>query len=305
MNTDNIIDFTPLAGDELHPLYDGLINNVSEYTGLDPDDILCSCTCGELIFRAVTALKPEKAAVIGKLPECIHALESAGSEIVLLNTPDDAVPESTDLVFLSVFADRFGIGLDPDKIHDIENRCAETGARLIIIEHDSYIPDENICPGAAAAVIGTFPPLMPPVYGKIAYIACKDPGFIDDLRRSGAQNTIDHRILRGVSHIDVPALKRSAEYLLRERQYLAQCFERLSIKVCSSQTDRLVIYAPHIPQEALKARGIILPACEEEGFYKAAILNHEQNARLVYTLTEEICRALSMNFMRKQAVISE
>lgn len=276
---------------------DMLTRKIAEYEDVPADNIFCSGSMDDIIFRAVFAEMPGKAAVSDGLTEAVRALECVGCETAIVSDLCESLPREqshTDMVILtrSVSSER------ANKIYD---ECRRIGARLIIAESHIFIPDKKEILPENVSVIKTFPQFSASSSGSAGYIICRDSDFLEKLKSCGPMRRIDRSALFSLVGLDIEALRRQEKYIIRERGYLAECFERLAVKVYPSSDDFLMIETPLPVCEMLARHNIRTIVSRGNGIYIVPVSNHENNADLIRALTSEISRVLPLNFAARNA----
>lgn len=285
------IDVTPM-------LIKALFEKICEYTGFSADGIVCSSVTEELIFRIIRALKPRMTAVIGDRDDCVRALSANNCVFSVQSSPDDPLPEDTELVFIDVFSDRYKMGIAPEQLYSLSDKCSRAGARLGVIADRRYLPDEPFIPTGSSIILMSFPESCPQTAPKVSFAFCPDADTAAMLRQSAPENIVDSSVLYALAHTDIYTLSCNRERIIRERHYLTECLENLAITVSHSQTDRLRFTSPHISPAALRKRGIILPKPEDNA-YIIQIQGMDSDHALVRAVTKELTQGLSWNFIEK------
>ncbi len=285
------IDATPM-------LIKALFEKICEYTGFSADGIICSSVTEELIFRIIRAFKPRMTAVIGDRDDCVRALSANNCVFSVQNSPDEPLPEDTELVFIDVFSDRYKMGIPPEQLYSLSDKCSRAGARLVVIADRRYLPDEPFIPTGSSIIIMSFPESCPQTAPKVSFAFCPDADTAAMLRQNAPENIVDSSVLYALAHTDIQTLSFNRQRIIRERHYLTECLNNIEIKVSPSQTDRLRFTSPHISPAALRKRGIILPEPEDNA-YIIQIKSHGSDHSLVAALTMELESKISGNFMEK------
>lgn len=295
----NVKDFSADADRKLYESYMAeLALMISESEKVSPEAVFAANSADSLIYRAVYAARPKKAAVtVPNYSACERALLSADCSVAdIIVTEEDnfslpadiasRIPDSAELVYI---ADPSGNSLSPELLKSAEDRCALIGAYLIIEEY-GITHSAGYVPSGRAALIKTVSCSLGGYHRKAACIISSDSAFLEKIRLCGPDEP------QLTCAPDDGYKPHSEEYTARERNYIAQCLENLSIKVYPSAADFLLIKTPlpleHILESVSGGYNIRLSRCHVSDnyneLYRIAVLSHEENANLIYALSRGI-----------------
>ena len=238
----------------------------------------------EVIFAAVTALKPKKALLPAPtFAEYAQALETVGCEIQYVQTAEadgfalpmdfaEQITEDIDMVFLCNPNNPTGNLLSREETERVIRRAGALGCTVVLDEcFLDFVenPDEFSMLGISS-----------------------NPAIIEKLERSVQPwNVSSLAQAAGLAALAEDAYVRESLTTLRaERAYLLQALEKLGCRTYASQANYIFFRGETTLGEKLRAAGFLVRDCSNyaglgKGYYRVAVRLHEDNVKLVQALT--------------------
>ncbi len=275
------------------------------------------CQCGngaaDLIFRAVQAIRPERALLTAPtFAEYGAALDSIGCDMVRwqLREQDgfrlnaeflDAITPETDIVFLCEPNNPTGVTTDAALLERICDRCKQTGTWLVldecfldfVDEPEKHTKKHRLADMPKLLILRTFTKLYAMAGLRLGYCLSANTKLLEAMRVSGAPWAVS-----GVAQAAGIAALKETEYVRRVRAQTARERERmkcalrdLGLTVISGEANYLLFHGSRGLVEKLRQRGILLRGCGnfaglDDTWYRTAIRTAEENNRFLTTLRE-------------------
>lgn len=265
----------------------------------------------EVIFAAVTALKPQKALLPAPtFAEYAQALETVGCEIQYVQTAEadgfalpmdfaEQITEDIDMVFLCNPNNPTGNLLSREETERVIRRAGALGCTVVLDEcFLDFVekPDEFSMLGELAAyphviLLKAFTKLYAMAGVRLGYGISSNPAIIEKLERSVQPwNVSSLSQAAGLAALTEDAYVRESLTTLRaERAYLLQALEKLGCRTYASQANYIFFRGETTLGEKLRAAGFLVRDCSNyaglgKGYYRVAVRLHEDNVKLVQAL---------------------
>lgn len=265
----------------------------------------------EVIFAAVTALKPKKALLPAPtFAEYAQALETVGCEIQYEQTAEadgfalpmdfaEQITEDIDMVFLCNPNNPTGNLLSREETERVIRRAGALDCTVVLDEcFLDFVenPDEFSMLGDLAAyphviLLKAFTKLYAMAGVRLGYGISSDPAIIEKLERSVQPwNVSSLAQAAGLAALAEDAYVRESHTTLRaERAYLLQALEKLGCRTYASQANYIFFRGETTLGEKLRAAGFLVRDCSNyeglgKGYYRVAVRLHEDNVKLVQAL---------------------
>lgn len=290
------------------PLCEKLRENISGHENISPENILCGCGAADIIYRIVNALRPKKALIAEPtFSEYEKALNSAGCEIILYNLSEknnfklecdilDFISNDVDMFFLCTPNNPTGKLTDHEIIRKISLKCRKTKTLLALdmcffdfTENSGYDIQELLKNGAV--IIKAFTKIYAMAGLRLGYMLCYDTEFIKKAYLAGAEwsVSIPAQAAGEAAFEDKDFLRRTVDYISKERNFLYDGLNRLKIKYYKSDANFILLRSEKNLYKILMEKGILIRKCENfhgltNEFYRIAVRTHEENLLLLETL---------------------
>lgn len=265
----------------------------------------------EVIFAAVTALKPQKALLPAPtFAEYTQALETVGCEIQYEQTAEadgfalpmdfaEQITEDIDMVFLCNPNNPTGNLLSREETERVIRRAGALDCTVVLDEcFLDFVenPDEFSMLGELAAyphviLLKAFTKLYAMAGARLGYGISSNPAIIEKLERSVQPwNVSSLAQAAGLAALAEDAYVRESLTTLRaERAYLLQALEKLGCRTYASQANYIFFRGETTLGEKLRAAGFLVRDCSNyaglgKGYYRVAVRLHEDNVKLVQAL---------------------
>ena len=265
----------------------------------------------EVIFAAVTALKPKKALLPAPtFAEYAQALETVGCEIQYVQTAEadgfalpmdfaEQITEDIDMVFLCNPNNPTGNLLSREETERVIRRAGALDCTVVLDEcFLDFVekPDEFSMLGELATyphviLLKAFTKLYAMAGVRLGYGISSNPAIIEKLERSVQPwNVSSLAQAAGLAALTEDAYVRESLTTLRaERAYLLQALEKLGCRTYASQANYIFFRGETTLGEKLRAAGFLVRDCSNyaglgKGYYRVAVRLHEDNMKLVQAL---------------------
>ena len=280
------------------PKYTDLKNAIAEYENVNAENIAVSNGASEMIFAAVRAVMPKRAAMAAPcFSEYERALLSVGSEIIFYDTCEKnnfevredflKIAKDADMVFLTNPNNPTGTLIN-DTITDA---LPKTDAVCVIDECFLPFTDGESAKGKMP-VIKAFTKTHAMAGLRLGYMIA-DAEFTERVNAQlPAWNVNAAAAAAAIAACGCDGhIKKAREIIKEEREYLGGEFSRLGFKVFKSDANFLLIKGKEGVGEALLKRGILIRECDnfrnlDARFYRVAVKTHVENEILIRELGE-------------------
>jgi histidinol-phosphate aminotransferase len=297
---------------------------VSVSTGIPQTQFLCGSGASQLLLAVVQALRPGRTVIpVPSFYGYEHAAAAGGGETVFYGLRkeqgygyDSGICEmltpQTSLLFLANPNNPVGNLTEDTALEALLAHCRKQGIYVVLDE--CFI--EFCRKGQAVSFLNRlrdFPNLMvlraftksyamPGV--RLGYLACADEELLSRIKAQLPEWNLSVFAQRaGVAALEEKDyLKRTVEYVERERTYLMQQLRGLGIRVYDASANFLLLHSDLPLYETLLERGILIRDCSNfrglsQGYYRIAVRRTEENIRLVEAVGQVIngaCRGVGV-----------
>lgn len=294
------------------PLCRALCQAIAKAEGAAPDQVLCGNGAAELIYRAVLALRPERALVLAPtFSEYEAALDTVGCDtlryplreadgFVLGEDILDDITQGIQMVFLCEPNNPTGRTTPRPLLLNIARRCREVGAVLVVDEcFNAFLdhPEEH----SLRDMLGEFPNLLllrafTKLYAmagvRLGY-ALAQPTLLEKLRRAGPPWAVSGLAqAAGLAALGETAYVKMLCALIQEqRPLLREGLEALGLTVVPGEANYLLFRAGKPLYIPLRQRGILLRDCGnyhnlKGNWYRTSVRTGMENQALLRALEE-------------------
>ena len=295
------------------PLCRRLCAAIAAHERVLSEQVLCGNGSSDLIFRLALALKPRRAMVTAPtFAEYETALETVGCEVFqyLLHKQDgftvtdnilEKLTPETDMLFLCNPNNPTGLVMDSLLLQRILAVCEKNGTLLVMDEcFNGFLDKPEAC--SLKKEINTYRNLIilkafTKLYGmagiRLGYCITDNKEIIEKIRKAGQPWAVSSLAqAAGIRAMSEDEYVRKARMLIRtEKSYLTAALKELGIMVLGHDANYIFFYS-EIPRltEGLCHQGILIRDCGNykglrPGYYRIAVLNHNENTRLIEEIT--------------------
>ena len=289
-----------------------LSNAIAAYENADQRRIFCSNGASDIIFRIAAAIRPRKILVaapsFADYERAGRALGAEAARYVLskengfnigrgfVKTVRDEAP---GIVFLCNPNNPTGCLAGYGLLAEIAAACAETGAVLVVDEcfldfvrgADQYTAKPLTEVYKNVVVLKAFTKIFAMPGLRLGYAICGDEAFVSRLRLCGADWPVSNvaqaagaaALEGGREHVE-----KSVAYIDAERRRLAAALADTGLTVYPARANFIFFHCAWNADlgRELRKNGVIIRDCAnfpglEPGYYRAAVLTAEKNARLI------------------------
>lgn len=278
----------------------GLTAALAQKEGIRPENILCGNGAEELIYAVVQALRPKRVLVTAPtFSEYERAARSVGAEIMKYTLDEkNGFCIEEDILGYTGQADMTFI-CDPN---NPTGRLADAGLIKKITENSNFTVIDRSFEDFADHERAGFSKnvLLLRSFTKIYAIPALRLGYA--VGGSTVINKINNARPRWSVSLPAQAaglaalgegafIKKSKEYINKEKKYLYKCFDELGIKYFKSDVN-YILFKCNLPlYDILLEKGILIRNCASfglNGFYRTAVKTHSENKRLTLALKESL-----------------
>lgn len=292
------------------PYCRALVAAIAAHEKVPEGYILCGNGAAELIYGYCQALGPARGLELAPtFSEYALSLERAGGVMERYFLGGDfaleedflEVLEGVQAVFLCNPNNPTGQTISRLLLEKILSRCAERGIRLFVDECFLDLSDDGVSLKDCLSrnpnlfILKAFTKSYGMAGVRLGYCMCADRELLGRMARAVQPwNVSTLAQAAGVAALgETEFLRRTRALILQERRYLAGALERLGFRVCPSRANYLLFRAFPGLDRALRRQGIAIRSCAnyhglEEGWYRVAVRQHEENGRLVAAM-ESVC----------------
>ena len=285
-----------------------LRRKLSEKYGISADNIVCGNGADDLIYRTVSALKPESALIVSPaFSEYKKALSENGckvDEYILSEKNEFEVTEEiashisgNDMVFLCTPNNPTGRVIASDVLGKISCECQNAGALLFCDE--SFIGFTGRaaelsalnCINDKTIILRSFTKLYAMAGLRLGCAVCGDKSIADRIVCTGQYWSVSAPAqAAGIAALDEEVYVRAAaELVKKERGYLQKELHDLGIKYYNSDANFILFRADKKLGERMLKDKILLRCCDDysgldSSFYRMAVKKHEENEVFISAL---------------------
>lgn len=288
-----------------------LKKSVSRMLAIPEEYLLFGNGASELFMGVMHAIRPQK--VLIPIPSFYgyeYACEAVESDIIYYPLKEkekfmpkddflDALTEEIDLLFLANPNNPTGKRMEKAYLKKVLKRCSERNIKVVLDEcfiefcesESSMLSEmekyENLLLVRAFTKIYAIPGV------RLGYLICKDVTLLEKIEKQLPEwNLSTFAQEAGVACTSQSEyVKKTVDYVKKERQFLTEQLQKLGVKVFSSETNYLLIYSEKPLYEALLQKGILIRDCENfkglsKGYYRIAVKQRNENEKIVKAIDE-------------------
>ena len=278
---------------------------LAEYHRTSPSRICCGNGAADIIFRIALALRPKRALIIEPaFSEYRDALELSGCSIeehILREEDgfhlDGSVLETVgrtrpEMVFLCTPANPTGIIADRELVLMLADRCAQSGARLVldecfmefVLREEDHSVMDRIDSLPNVIILKSFTKYFAMAGIRLGYCVCGNEADAEKI--AGCMQAWP--VATTASAAGIAALQclddqeEIKAFIVRERQKLMDGLKKLGCRVFDSQANYVFFRSPVLLDEPLIEHGIMIRNCSNyaglgDGYYRAAVRTEQEN----------------------------
>lgn len=292
--------------------YAPLREALSHYEDVAPECIICGNGAAELIFSICQAVKPKRALLaVPSFAEYEQALLSVDCQIeyVFLKEENgfriqedfiEKIHKDLDIVFLCNPNNPTGLLIDRDYLFRVLRYCREMEILLVVDEcfldfvkePGKYSLKAQLSRYHNLFILKAFTKRYAMAGIRLGYGICENKELLEKM----SQVTQPWNISVMAQAAGIAALKEN-DYVEKGRQlvfeealWLQKQMKELGLKMYPSQANYLFFQGPAGLFEGCVRHGVLIRDCSnypglEEGYYRVAVRNHQENGRLIVALT--------------------
>lgn len=282
-----------------------LREKIGEKYGVPADNIVCGNGADDLIYRAVSALKPERALIVSPaFSEYRKALAENGCEVneyVLSEENGFEVTEEIlshicgqDMFFLCTPNNPTGRIIAPDVLGRISRECEKNGAFLVCDESFMGFTGREKELSAIRSlndktiILSSFTKLYAMAGLRLGCAVCGDKDIAEKISGTGQYWSVSAPAqAAGIAALDEEEyVCKAAELVKNEREYLQNELSASGVKSYPSDANFILFRADEALGEALLREGILVRCCGDysgldSSFYRIAVKKHDENEVLI------------------------
>lgn len=283
-----------------------LVKKLSEYENISDKNIVCGNGADDLIFRAVHALRPKKAVLaVPSFSEYEKALKEVDCEICRY-FPDECIgfvldsgilnmlDSDVDMVILCSPNNPTGRIISTALLEKISEICCRKN--IILICDECFLEfAENGCEyslrnyfNEKCIILKAFTKIFAMAGLRLGYMICGSEFLAQKIKNSGQYWSVSSPAqTAGIAAIDEKDfIKKTAEYVKKERIFLAENLSELGVTVYPSEANFLLLKTEFCFADKMLGKGILVRSCSNyvglnENFFRIAVRTHEENMQLI------------------------
>ena len=277
---------------------------ISEYEGVNAENIVCGNGAADLIYKISGSLKPENALVLAPtFSEYEKALSENGCNVnhLLLNENDNfklneniiEKIEKNDIMFLCNPNNPTGSVTENDLIINIAKKCEEVNSVLVIDEcFMPFVKNKESAPLLKNVIIlKAFTKIYAMAGLRLGYILCGDCETAKKISDFGqCWNVSVPAQIAGVAALkDKEYIEKTVEFISKEREFLTEELKKSGFKLYPSDTNFILFKSEKKLEDKLSEEGIAIRNCGnfyglDNTFYRIAVRTHAENEELIKVL---------------------
>ena len=301
------------------PLCGKLRDKLAAHFGLGMENILCGNGASELLMAICRWKKPGHALL---LAPCFSGYEKALQAVgckpdyFLLRAGEDfaltqgrfedllhqILKRKPDFLFLANPSNPVGTLLSKEQLRELAACCGKAGTVLVLdecfmelcAEPSAHSMTGHVMEYPNLIILRAFTKSFAIPGIRLGYLLCGDGALVDSIAAELPEwNVSVMAQLAGVTALDGQAyLQKSREFIIRERNFLAEGLGRLGAKVYPSAANFLLFeWKDDSLYEKLLQKEILIRDCRDyeglkPGYFRIAVKNHEENAEFLQVMTE-------------------
>lgn len=299
------------------PLCRELREALAVYEGVPMKRIVCGNGAADLIFRLITAVRPQKALLLAPtFAEYEQALRSVGCEIEFFTLREEELFSLTeaflqmlspevDFIFLCNPNNPTGRTITPELLQRIVKRCIASQIVLVVDEcfndfleqpeHHTLKYALETAPNLVLLKAFTKSYAMPGL--RLGYCLCGSESLAERLLLCGQPWSVSIPAqAAGIAALKERGyLEKTRLFVQRERRWLTGELQKLGMYVFPSEANYLLFRTQTaIPlREQLEAQGVLIRSCSnyrglDRRYYRIAVRRHDENQKLVAALKNRL-----------------
>lgn len=290
------------------PMCVELREKLSEKYGISADNIVCGNGADDLIYRTVSALKPNTTLIVSPaFSEYKKALAENGCKVHEYTLSEENGFEVTediishisgnDMVFLCTPNNPTGRVIAPDILSKISRECEKNAAFLFCDESFIGFTDsaEKLsamnCMKDKTIILRSFTKLYAMAGLRLGYVICGDKYIAEKIACTGQYWSVSAPAQgAGIAALDEEGyVRKAAELVKNEREYLQKELHDLGIKYYNSDANFILFKSDEKLGESMLKEKILLRCCDDYSgldgsFYRIAVKTHEENEVFISAL---------------------
>lgn len=292
-----------------------LIRSISRWENVPESWIFAANGAAEAIYRIAFCLKPKKGLVTAPaFSEYENALNSAGSQVDYYNLKEEFgfkiqddilehINSDTGIVFICNPNNPTGQLTDIETAEKIIARCQKAGAVAVVDEcfldfvgnKEKYSTVKLLDKYGSLVVLKAFTKIYAIPGIRLGYCMSSGKQITDGLKTSGPPwNVSAIAQAAGTAALkEKDYIKKTVEYIGKQREYLIGELNRLNIKTYDSCANYILLKIHNgmdLKEEMLK-KGILIRSCSNYknlggNYYRIAVKTAEENQMLIKALKE-------------------
>lgn len=308
-----IIEAIPAADRYPDPLCRELTAAIAEKENVSETCCLCGNGAADLIFRVVTAVKPQKALLTAPcFAEYAQALATVNCKLeqyILREEPEfrlDAdflnhITQDTDMVFLCEPNNPTGVTTDRKLLLEILEMCREVGAVLVLDECFNDFLDEPQMHSLKTElqrypnllILKAFTKLYAMAGVRLGYCLSSDRELLEKMRQAGQPWAVSSLAqAAGLAALREDAYVESVRKLIREERFwLKEKLKGLGLRVIDGEANYILFQCRKNLVQPMREKGILLRSCGnykglDDTWIRTAVRTHAENERLILAMQE-------------------
>lgn len=287
-----------------------LRRKISSMQQIPPEYLLFGNGASELLMAAIHGIMPEKSVIpVPSFYGYEYAAGAVDGEVIYyaMDKADgfcvrkglyEVLRGDVGMLFLANPNNPTGRRMEKESLRKLLHYCRDRG--IVVLLDECFI---EFCGEGCSMVpeAGAFDNLMilraftksfaiPGV--RLGYLICSNPGLLGTVARH-----LPEWNLSCFAHAAGCAcgglqdyIKKTVDYVAKERRYLTEKLQDLGIKVFPSESNFVLCYSEEPLYERLLNQGILIRDCRNfrglsEGYYRIAVRNRKENERLLLALS--------------------
>ncbi len=292
---------------------EGLINSISELTGVESKFILPGNGASELFAAIVHAINPkrivipvpsfygyEKAAVMSEADVVYYEMKEE-TAYRLEEGIREHLTEDTDLLFLANPNNPVGNLIEEGLLEQIAKDCREKQICLVLDEcfleftgeEEKYSFKNKLKEYPGVIVVKAFTKIFAIPGVRLGYLLCKDENLKERIQRHLPEwNLSVFAQAAGTAACkEIKYIEQTVQLVQKERIYLTKELGQTGIEVYPSQADYLFLKTELPLYEKLLDKEILIRDCSNfrglgSGYYRIAVKTHKENMQLINAVKE-------------------
>lgn len=291
------------------PFCTELVGKISDYEKISPSCIVCGNGADDLIYRIVSALRPEKAVLcVPCFSEYAKALKENNCRITeyflsekngfdIMSDFIDYLNHDTDIVFLCSPNNPTGKTVNIDLLENIAEKCLQND--IVLVCDECFM--DFVCDGknkssrnflnSKMIILKAFTKIYAMAGLRLGYAVFGSEELAEKVRSSGQYWSVSVPAQRsGIVALDESDyLLTTVEFIKKEREFLTTELSEMGLKVFESEAN-FIFFENNLPLDRLlEKEKILIRNCNnysglKNGFFRIAVKTHQENIIFVSAL---------------------